>query len=190
VPEGGQARLGLGVEGPDPRELVEQAQDLRLKLADGTLTHHQLLFSMTHQLAEPPGTLLELLHHEPGCPGAIPLSIDRHLLLAPACHQRVALPLQGVEPGAHVTQSLGVSGRPDRQRGLLHRVAEMAIPVDKAQERAPLGSLVPFGSGEILAGAAKEGLRRPLRVAWRHRRPRGYALARAGSRRSVRRGGE
>jgi hypothetical protein len=85
----------------------------------------------------------------------------------------MALLLEIVEPGAHSPEALGVPGRPDRHRGLLHRVAEMAIPVDQRHQRAPLRGLVALGGRELLAGATQEVFLPPLYL-WPHRA--GFAL--------------
>ena len=110
--------------------------------------------------------------------------VDGRLLLPPGRHHGVALPLEGVEPRAHLPDPLHVAGRPDRRRRLLHRVPEMAVAIDQAHEDAALGGLVPLGGSQVLPGPGEKVLQRALHVP-RHRGRlrvrRGHGRAPAGA---------
>jgi hypothetical protein len=116
------------------------------------------------RLAEARSPFLELLHREPRSPGAVAALIDRHLLLATGGQEGLALSLEGVEPDAGLPESLDVPARPDRHGGLLHRVAEVTIPIDQTHEHAPHGCLVPLDRSEVLSCLTEEIARGPLQV--------------------------
>jgi hypothetical protein len=173
-----QARLGLRVLGSDAGQLLEKAHDVSLQLGDGPLAHHQLVLGMADRLAEPEGSLLELLHDQPRGPRPVAALVEGHLLLAAGCHHRVAIALEGVEPGTDMPEAFDVAGRPDRHGGLLHRIAEMPVPIDQPHQRGPLGGLILLGRDEVLSGPTQGGLRDPLHFPRHRRRPGSGAGAR------------